>query len=120
MANTSELNSTLEATQRVPAAASSSTTTAASNSIKAAGGHNRDSRVDSGSVDLETPLELSPKSPLEVLDETLTSVMRTASAASPIPPPRSRNNQMAAQAAAATSNTTQWVKKYSLKKVQYF
>ena len=120
MANTSELNSTLEATQRVPAATASSTTTAASNSIKAGGGHNRDSRVDSGSVDLETPLELSPKSPLEVLDETLTSVMRTASAASPIPPPRSRNNQMAAQAAAATSNTTQWVKKYSLKKVQYF
>ena len=35
---------------------------------------NRDSRVDSGSVDLETPLELSPKSPLEVLDEALSSV----------------------------------------------
>ena len=103
MANTSEVNSTLEATQRVPAAASSSTTTAASNSIKAGGGHHRDSRVDSGSVDLETPLELSPKSPLEVLDETLTSVMRTASAAaSPIPPPRSRN-QMAAQAVAAST-----------------
>ena len=103
MANTSELNSTLEATQRVPATASSSTTTAASNSIKAGGGHHRDSRVDSGSVDLETPLELSPKSPLEVLDETLTSVMRTASAAaSPIPPPRSRN-QTAAQAAAAST-----------------
>ena len=107
MANTSELNSTLEATRRVPPAASTTTTAAAgagtaSNSMKAAGGH-RDSRVDSGSVDLETPLELSPKSPLEVLDETLTSVMRTASAAaSPIPPPRSRN-QTAAQASAASS-----------------
>ena len=120
MANTSELNSTLEATQRVPAATASSTTTAASNSIKAGGGHHRDSRVDSGSVDLETPLELSPKSPLEVLDETLTSVMRTASSASPIPPPRSRNNQMAAQAAAATSNTTQWVKIFSSKKSAIF
>ena len=46
---------------------------------------NRDSRVDSGSVDLETPLELSPKSPLEVLDEALSSVM-----VEPIAPPRSR------------------------------
>ena len=54
----------------------------------------RDSRVDSGSVDLETPIELSPKSPLDVLDETLTSVMRTASTASPIPPPRTRNQQI--------------------------
>ena len=47
----------------------------------------RDSRVDSGSVDLETPLELSPKSPLEVLDEALSSVI---SSTSPIPPPRTR------------------------------
>ena len=47
----------------------------------------RDSRVDSGSVDLETPLELSPKSPLEVLDEALTSVMRNPS---PVAPPRVR------------------------------
>jgi len=35
----------------------------------------RDSRVDSGSVDLGTPLELSPKSPLEALDEALDAVM---------------------------------------------
>ena len=58
------------------------------------GGNNvdqsRDSRVDSGSVDLETPLEMSPKSPLEVLDEALSSVMRTAD--SPVAPPRTRNN----------------------------
>ena len=39
----------------------------------------RDSRVDSGSVDLGTPLELSPKSPLEQLDEALDAVMPTAS-----------------------------------------
>ena len=46
----------------------------------------RDSRVDSGSVDLETPVELSPKSPLEVLDDALTSAMRNP--ASPVAPPR--------------------------------
>ena len=34
----------------------------------------QDSRVDSGSVDLGTPLELSPKSPLEALDEALDAV----------------------------------------------
>ena len=52
--------------------------------------NNRDSRVDSGSVDLETPLELSPKSPLEVLDEALNSVME-AEVVNPIAPPRTRN-----------------------------
>jgi hypothetical protein len=60
----------------------------------------RDSRVDSGSVDLETPLELSPKSPLEVLDEALSSVMTASQVeviavektktASPVAPPRTR------------------------------
>ena len=34
----------------------------------------QDSRVDSGSVDLGTPSELSPKSPLEALDEALDAV----------------------------------------------
>ena len=32
--------------------------------------------MDSGSVDLGTPLELSPKSPLEALDEALDAVSR--------------------------------------------
>lgn len=40
---------------------------------------------DSGSVDLETPsLEMSPKSPLEALDEALMA------ASSPIAPPRTK------------------------------
>ena len=50
----------------------------------------RESRVDSGSVDVGTPsLELSPKSPLEVLDEALSSVMR------PVAPPRTTKLQSA-------------------------
>ena len=49
----------------------------------------RDSRVDSGSVDLGTPLEMSPKSPLEVLDEALSSVMIKESS-SPVAPPRAK------------------------------
>ena len=55
-------------------------------------------RVDSGSVDLETPLELSPKSPLEALDEALNVVMpnmgtlNSLNQQTPTPPPR--NKQM--------------------------
>lgn len=54
----------------------------------------RDSRVDSGSVDMETPISLSPKSPM--VDHHLSSSHeeQTNSAASglkkPIPPPRTR------------------------------
>eukprot|EP00092_Neocalanus_flemingeri_P001971 GFUD01002103.1.p1 GENE.GFUD01002103.1~~GFUD01002103.1.p1 ORF type:complete len:1505 (+),score=292.95 GFUD01002103.1:136-4515(+) len=57
----------------------------------------RDSRVDSGSVDLETPLELSPKSPLEALDDALNAVMpnlgtlhnqQPSCIPQPTPPPR--------------------------------
>ena len=55
-------------------------------SSSASGKTLRDSRVDSGSVDLETPIEMSPKSPLEVLDDALTSAMRNP--ASPVAPPR--------------------------------
>ena len=53
-------------------------------------------RVDSGSVDLETPLELSPKSPLEALDDALNVVMPNGGTmnciSQPTPPPR--NKQM--------------------------
>jgi len=61
----------------------------------------RDSRVDSGSVDLETPLELSPKSPLEALDEALNAVMPNSGTIhnqlptcipQPTPPPRHKIN----------------------------
>lgn len=61
----------------------------------------RDSRVDSGSVDLETPLELSPKSPLEALDEALNAVMPNLGTIhnqlptcipQPTPPPRHKIN----------------------------
>lgn len=45
----------------------------------------RDSRVDSGSVDMETPLSMSPKSPMNHLDLT-----EEATAKKPIPPPRTR------------------------------
>ena len=55
----------------------------------------RDSRVDSGSVDLETPLELSPKSPLEALDDALNAVMPNHGSLmsidrQPVPPPRQK------------------------------
>ena len=53
-------------------------------------------RVDSGSVDLETPLELSPKSPLEALDDALNSVMPNVGTLNglnqPRPPPRNKAN----------------------------
>ena len=53
-------------------------------------GGKRESRVDSGSVDLETPsldeLSPNPKSPLEVMDEAISSVLR------PIAPPRTVKN----------------------------
>ena len=53
-------------------------------------------RVDSGSVDLETPLELSPKSPLEALDDALNAVMPNLgtlnSLNQPTPPPRNKAN----------------------------
>ena len=53
-------------------------------------------RVDSGSVDLETPLELSPKSPLEALDDALNSVMPNLGTLNglnqPRPPPRNKAN----------------------------
>jgi hypothetical protein len=49
----------------------------------------RASRADSGSVDLETPLELSPKSPLEVLDEALDRVMPSTFSL-PVAPPRGK------------------------------
>ena len=45
----------------------------------------RDSRVDSGSVDMETPLSLSPKSPIGSVD-----VDEVQAVKKPIPPPRSR------------------------------
>lgn len=51
----------------------------------------RDSRVDSGSVDMETPLSLSPKSPLvehHMDNEAETAV--SVSSKKPIPPPRTR------------------------------
>ncbi|XP_066982425.1 uncharacterized protein CG43867 isoform X7 [Macrobrachium rosenbergii] len=63
----------------------------------------RDSRVDSGSVDLETPLSLSPKSPLEAMLNSLTqstgSLPRTGSRAGsrgesprkPVPQPRTKH-----------------------------
>ena len=48
-------------------------------------------RVDSGSVDLETPLELSPRSPLEVLDDALDILMPNLECSSkPTPPPRNK------------------------------
>ena len=55
-------------------------------------------RVDSGSVDLETPLELSPKSPLEALDDALNAVMpnlgtlNNVNQPTPTPPPRNKQN----------------------------
>ena len=45
----------------------------------------RDSRVDSGSVDMETPLSMSPKSPLAHLE-----ISEADPAKKPIPPPRTR------------------------------
>ncbi|XP_069939219.1 uncharacterized protein CG43867 [Cherax quadricarinatus] len=63
----------------------------------------RDSRVDSGSVDLETPQSLSPKSPLEVMLNSLTqstgSLPRSGSRAGsrgdsprkPVPQPRTKH-----------------------------
>ena len=52
--------------------------------------------MDSGSVDLETPLELSPKSPLEALDDALNSVMPNLGTLNglnqPRPPPRNKAN----------------------------
>ena len=49
----------------------------------------RDSRVDSGSVDMETPLSLSPKSPL--VEHHMDNEAETAvSSKKPIPPPRTR------------------------------
>ena len=90
MASASEFDSNFEASRITPTRRIPTTTSTKTTSGSKSGGC--DSRVDSGSVDLETPLELSPKSPLEVLDETLTSVMRSTNSttASPIPPPRTR------------------------------
>ncbi|KAG0727576.1 hypothetical protein GWK47_034334 [Chionoecetes opilio] len=57
----------------------------------------RDSRVDSGSVDLETPQSLSPKSPLEVMLNSLTQSTgslprsRGESPRKPVPQPRSKH-----------------------------
>ena len=55
----------------------------------------RDSRVDSGSVDMETPLSLSPKSPLvdhhHIGNEADTiPVAVSSSSKKPVPPPRTR------------------------------
>ena len=55
----------------------------------------RDSRVDSGSMDLEMPsMEISPKSPLEALDDALNAVMpnNPGTLATPTPPPRNKLN----------------------------
>ena len=54
----------------------------------------RDSRVDSGSMDLEMPsMEISPKSPLEALDDALNAVMpNSGTIATPTPPPRNKLN----------------------------
>lgn len=57
----------------------------------------RDSRVDSGSVDLETPQSLSPKSPLEVMLNSLTQSTgslprsRGDSPRKPVPQPRTKH-----------------------------
>ena len=50
----------------------------------------RDSRVDSGSVDMETPLSLSPKSPLANLDMNDELSAGCGNNKKPIPPPRTR------------------------------
>ena len=51
----------------------------------------RDSRVDSGSVDMETPLSLSPKSPVAGLnDDQGCSHSSGSIGKKPIPPPRTR------------------------------
>lgn len=51
----------------------------------------RDSRVDSGSVDMETPLSLSPKSPMvESLHHSEESSSGASGLKKPVPPPRTR------------------------------